>query len=125
VKLLLDENVSAGAAGILRERGFDVVHAREVGLAAVADSTILEWCLDSGRIIVTLDADFHAQLAMSGAREPSVVRIRVEGLRDTEMAALIEQVTALVSDDLVRGSAVSVNATSIRVRALPLISTIE
>jgi predicted nuclease of predicted toxin-antitoxin system len=44
MKLLLDQNLSAGAAGILRHGGLDVVHAREVGLAAAEDTEILAWC---------------------------------------------------------------------------------
>ncbi|MDP9191854.1 MAG: DUF5615 family PIN-like protein [Acidobacteriota bacterium] len=36
MKLLLDQNCSAGAAEILRSSGLDVVHTREVGLATTA-----------------------------------------------------------------------------------------
>ena len=125
MKLLLDQNVSAGAADILRERGFDVVHAREVDLSCAVDSVILVWCREKSRIAVTLDGDFHAILALSGARNPSVIRIRIEGLRDSEMASLIERVVDVTRADLLQGAAVSVTVTSIRVRALPLLSHIE
>ena len=37
MRLLLDQNLSAHAAALLRERGFDVVHAREVALSTSAD----------------------------------------------------------------------------------------
>jgi predicted nuclease of predicted toxin-antitoxin system len=122
MKLLLDQNLSAYAASILRSNGMDTVHAREVGLAAAADDTILDWCRSEGRIVVTLDADFHALLAVAGARTPSVLRIRIEGLRDEALAALILRVVALAGEDLQRGSAVTVTVTSIRIRTLPLVS---
>lgn len=125
MKLLLDQNVSAGAADTLRDRGFDVVHTREVDLAKALDSVILDWCRESNRIVVTHDGDFHALLALSGARSPSVVRIRIEGLGDHEMAHLIERVVNLTREDLLRGAAVSVTVRSIRVRSLPLLASVE
>jgi predicted nuclease of predicted toxin-antitoxin system len=57
---------------------------------------------------------------MSGATSPSVIRIRIEGLRDEALADLIRRVIAMTADDLQRGSAVTVNAKSIRVHRLPL-----
>lgn len=121
MKLLLDQNLSANAAVILRAGGLDVVHAREVGLAAAEDEVILDWCRDEERNIITLDADFHALLALAGARAPSVVRIRVEGLRDEALAAMILRILEATGADLQRGSAVTVTGTSIRIRTLPLV----
>jgi predicted nuclease of predicted toxin-antitoxin system len=120
MKLLLDQNVSASAAELLRSEGVDVVHAREVGLATTEDADILEWCRANDRWIVTHDADFHALLALTSAKTPSVVRIRIEGLRDEALAALIRRVLRSVMGDLERGSAVTVTPTSIRVRSLPI-----
>jgi predicted nuclease of predicted toxin-antitoxin system len=121
MKLLLDQNLSADAAVILRSRGMDAIHAREVGLETAEDNAILKWCRTEDRIVITLDADFHALLALAGARTPSVVRIRIEGLRDEALAALIQRVIALAEADLQRGSVVTVTETSIRVRKLPLV----
>ena len=120
MKLLLDQDTSAGAAEILRRDGIDAFHAREVGLSRADDADILAWCRGEGRTIITLDADFHALLALSGARAPSVVRIRIEGLRDRALADLIQRVIRSVGQELLRGSAVSVTASSIRLHALPL-----
>ncbi|HEV7920354.1 MAG TPA: DUF5615 family PIN-like protein [Thermoanaerobaculia bacterium] len=120
MKLLLDQNLSADAAVILRSRGMDAVHAREVGLQAAEDDAILEWCRTEERIVITLDADFHALLALAGARNPSVVRIRIEGLREA-LAALILRVVAVIAADLQGGTLVTVTETSIRVRRLPLV----
>jgi predicted nuclease of predicted toxin-antitoxin system len=120
MKLLLDQDVSAGAAEILRAAGMDVFHAREVELSEAQDFDILSWCRENGRVLVSLDADFHALLALSGAISPSVIRIRIEGLRDRAMASLITRVVDATAGDLVRGSAVTVKAKSIRVHGLPL-----
>jgi predicted nuclease of predicted toxin-antitoxin system len=120
MKLLLDQNCSAGAATLLRARHLDVVHTREIGLATAEDVDILQWCRREARTIVTLDADFHAHLALSGATTPSVVRIRIEGLGDAELAALITRVLSAYEPDLRRGTAVTVTATSVRLHALPL-----
>jgi Uncharacterized protein conserved in bacteria len=120
MKFLLDQNLSAAAAEILRASGMDVFHAREVGLATAEDTDILIWCREKGRVLITLDADCHAVLALSGATAPSVIRIRLEGLRDQALADLIRRVVDATVVDLERGSAVTVNATSIRIRRLPL-----
>ena len=120
MRLLLDQNLSAAAAELLRASGTDVFHTREVGLATAADADILQWCLKQDRVLITLDADCHALLAMSGATSPSVIRIRIEGLRDEALADLIRRVTEMTEQDLKEGSAVTVNAKSIRVHRLPL-----
>jgi predicted nuclease of predicted toxin-antitoxin system len=121
MKLLLDQDVSAAAAEVLRANGMDVVHAREVALATADDRDILTWCREEGRILVSLDADFHTLLALSGATSPSVIRIRIEGLRDRALADLVGKILDVTTDDLLRGSAVTVKPTSIRVRLLPLV----
>jgi len=120
MKLLLDQNVSAAAAEILRADGLDVLHTREVGLSTADDRDILIWCREEARTLVTLDADFHALLALSGATSPSVIRIRLEGLRDQALAELLRHIIDVTADDLASGSAVTVNTTSIRVHRLPL-----
>ena len=50
-------------------------------MSTAEDVEILERDRQDQQTIVTLDADFHALLALSGAISPSVIRIRIEGLR--------------------------------------------
>ena len=49
------------------------------------DGDILAWSLGKNAIVVTLDADFHAILAVSGASGPSVIRLRIQGLGASEV----------------------------------------
>jgi len=105
---------------ILRERGWDAVHVGELGLAQASDRFLLELARREGRVIRTLDADFHQLLALSGSTSPSVLRIRIEGLRGPTLAALLGRVLAETGPQLEAGGAVTVASRSVRVRRLPL-----
>ena len=120
MKLLLDQGTPRSAATMLRLAGLDAVHTGESGLAEAEDAEIIRRATDENRIIVTLDADFHAQLALTQARKPSVIRIRIEGLRAEEFSGLLQKVLNQCADDLKAGAMISVNDCQIRVRRLPV-----
>jgi predicted nuclease of predicted toxin-antitoxin system len=71
--------------------------------------------------VAALDADFNALLALSNATAPSVVRVRIEGLRSAELALLVERVVELSAADLASGAMVTVDSHGVRVRGLPLV----
>jgi predicted nuclease of predicted toxin-antitoxin system len=78
MKLLLDQGTPRRTAIWLRQSGWDAVHTVEEGLSAAEDTQILEIARKQGRVVVTLDADFHTLMAISGASSPSVIRMRME-----------------------------------------------
>ena len=84
------------------------------------DGDILAWSLGKNAIVVTLDADFHAILAVSGASGPSVIRLRIQGLGASEVVKLIQNVFAGFETDLKRGSLVTVKARKITCHRLPI-----
>jgi predicted nuclease of predicted toxin-antitoxin system len=120
IRLLLDQGLPRSTARHLKERGFDVRHVAEIGYSRASDADITALALDQGRVIVTLDSDFHRLLVISGARGPSVIRIRREGLRSPEVTALISQVLGRFSDEIERGAMATVTARTVRLRRLPL-----
>lgn len=121
MKLLLDQGLPRSAASLLRAAGIDAVHTGEIGLATANDTTIIRQAWQQDRVIVTLDADFHALLALSGADKPSVVRLRIEGLRAEPLAALLQALLAERSGDLERGALLTVQPKRVRIRFLPII----
>ncbi len=122
MKLLLDQGLPRTAAELLTEAGIDATHVGEIGYATAEDNMILQLGRKEGYVIVTLDTDFHTLLALTGATEPSVIRIRIEGLKAGATAELLKTVLARCTEDLEHGAAVTVQKGRIRVRKLPLIS---
>ncbi len=120
MRILLDQGLPRSVTGVLRARGHDASHVGDLGLARASDESILERGRSDGAVIVTLDADFHALLAVAVATQPSVIRIRMEGLSGPRLAELIAGVVSTCASDLESGAVVSVLPTRVRVRRLPL-----
>jgi predicted nuclease of predicted toxin-antitoxin system len=75
-------------------------------MGKAADAEILEWARVTERIVVTLDSDFHAILAVSQASCPSVIRI--EGLGAGPIAELIPHILVHFSLELLDGAMITV-----------------
>jgi predicted nuclease of predicted toxin-antitoxin system len=123
MKLLLDQGLPRSAASLLRAAEIDAVHTGEIGLATADDLILLELARREGRVVVTLDADFHAMLALSGATAPSVVRVRIEGLRAEPLARLIQALLTERRVELERGALLTVQPGRVRIRYLPVVRT--
>lgn len=120
VSLVLDQGVPRDAATLFREAGFECVHVAEEGMSRAEDTQILEYARQRGGTVLTLDADFHAILASSGASGPSVIRIRKEGLDAATVFRLVEPVVAWFSEDLASGCMITVKPPKISRHRLPV-----
>lgn len=120
-RLVLDQGLPRSAAELLRQQGWDVLHVAECGLSEATDTRILEYARTNSRAVCTLDADFHALLAVSGATGPSVVRIRLEGLKGPELASLLQLIWSRIEAPLETGAIVTVTERAVRLRRLPVI----
>ena len=89
-------------------------------MSKAADEEILKASLEKGAVVVTLDADFHTILAVSGASGPSVIRMRLQGLGASDVAVLVEHVTAGFEADLNDGSMITVKAHKTTCHRLPV-----
>jgi len=125
MEFLLDQGLPLSTVQHLQALGLESVHAGALGLAAATDEAILAEGCARGAIVVTLDADFHAILARSRAAQPSVIRLRIQGLKGEAVARVINQVVQAVETDLLAGAAVTVTERRLALRRLPLIPKLD
>jgi predicted nuclease of predicted toxin-antitoxin system len=122
-RLLLDQGLPRSTPGLLIQAGWDVTHVADIGMSRADDIAILQRARAEQRVCVTLDADFHAMLATSGERGPSVIRVRKEGLDAGALAELLQAVWGDIEDALTAGAMVTVTDRAIRVRRLPILKS--
>ena len=122
-RLLLDQGLPRSTGALLASAGWDVVHVAEIGMSRAADLDFLNLARSERRVCVTLDADFHALLATSGERDPSVVRIRKEGLDANALAALLQAVWSRIENGLTMGAMVTITDRSVRIRRLSIMKS--
>jgi predicted nuclease of predicted toxin-antitoxin system len=120
IRVLLDQGIGHSAGPELAIAGWDAIHVRDIGLQHASDKAILDRARAERRVVCTLDADFHALLAVSGERAPSVVRLRQEGLSGVNLARLLLRIWPDIEASLALGAVVSVTEQRIRVRHLPV-----
>jgi predicted nuclease of predicted toxin-antitoxin system len=120
VKLLLDNGVPRSSGQLLLQQGINAIHVGEIGLARAGDRQILDHARLNKLIIVTLDADFHTLLALGGESSPSVIRIRIEGVKSPQLVRIISQVVQRFTKELLGGAALSVGRRAVRCHMLPL-----
>ncbi len=89
-------------------------------MSKASDEEILARCLEQKAVLVTLDADFHAILAVSGASGPSVIRIRRQGLNARAVVAIVDNVLADFEFDTARGLLVTVKMNKTTCHKLPI-----
>ena len=109
MRLLLDQGLPRSALVYLRQCQIETSHVAELGMSRASDSQILERARQENAVVVTLDADFHALLALSGDALPSVIRIRSEGLRGEDVAKLLTRLLSRIVSQLQEGAVVTLN----------------
>jgi predicted nuclease of predicted toxin-antitoxin system len=113
--LLLDENLPRSAADALARAGHDVLHMAQAE-ASADDRRVLALARASGRVLVTLDADFGDLVYRHGEpAPPAILYVRLHPIDGVAAAALVMQAL----DDAVQGHFVVCTRDGQRRRALP------
>ena len=120
MNFLLDQGIPRSTVTLLKNVGIEARHVGDLAMATALDEQIIEKARQDNSVIVTLDSDFHTILALDNAFKPSVIRIRIEGLKGDGIAEIIKQVITVCKSELLNGAAVSVTQSAIRVKLLPL-----
>ena len=120
IRFLLDQGVPRDAASLLRTAGLNCNHVGEIGMSKAEDPDIIEWARAQNAVIVTLDADFHVELAVSGASKPSVIRLRLQGLEGADVVKLVLGILEDHAIALADGCMITVKRHKITLHKLPV-----
>jgi predicted nuclease of predicted toxin-antitoxin system len=116
--LLLDENIPRSAGRSSTEAGHDVVHIADTAPTA-GDRSVLARARESGRSLVTLDADFGDLVYQHGEPPPpAILYLRVHPIDGAIAATMVLQALA----GPVAGYFVVCTPDGLRRRPLPFVS---
>ena len=85
MKLFLDQMFRSGVAETLREKGYDVVRANEIGQSRADDQQILQYAVNENRVLVTLDEHFGDWVLLPLSHHPGVIRLKVNPTTDQKV----------------------------------------
>ncbi len=77
LKLYLDQMFRLEVAQALRDEGYDVVRASEVGQDRADDQQILGKAISEDRVLITLDAHFGDWVILPLKQHSGVIRLKV------------------------------------------------
>lgn len=123
IRLVIDMNLSPAWATELRNHSVEAIHWSEIGSPTAPDIEIMAWARTHGYMVLTHDLDFGALLAATGNTGPSVIQLRAEDVRPTNMVAMVVSAIQTNSEDLLRGALITIHPKRMRTRVLPLRSS--
>lgn len=88
-KLYLDQMFRIEVAQALREQGYDVLRASEIGHARADDYQILQKAITEDRILITLDEHFGDWVILPLSRHSGVIRIKVHPTTSEKVLSLL------------------------------------
>ena len=120
MKFFLDMPVAQRVNHWLLDRGFDAIHARDLGMNRFPDEDLLEYALKEGRILMTMDLDFPAILAHTRAKEPGVILFRMFHPKPKLIQERLEYLFKTHMESEIACSITTIEDSRIRIRPLPI-----
>ena len=120
MRLLIDNSVSPLVAERFSDAGHDVLHVRNLNMAAASDEEITDFAHSEDRI-VPADTDFGTILALRAAAKPSFILLRgsIERRPMAQTTVLVSHLPVL-EETLAAGAVVVLTRDRTRVRRLPI-----
>jgi predicted nuclease of predicted toxin-antitoxin system len=116
VKFLLDENLSYQQAARLRTNGHDAIAIVEERLGGASDATVRSAAIESGRVLVTLDADFGNIVRYPPKDTPGIIWLRLHPPSESKIEQALDRCLAKLGKEDLRGKLAVVDEDKIRVR---------
>jgi len=97
-------------ASVLRQTGYDVIRASEVGQSRADDRQILKKAINDNRILVTLDEHFGDWVVLPLHRHPGVIRVKVNPTTADNILAILLPFLKPLSPDKIRNHLVIISS---------------
>lgn len=113
-------NISPKTVDALRQRGWDIIRVSQILPMDAEDEEILGLARREDRVVITQDLDFSALLVLGGYDRPSLVTLRLATSDPETVTRRLLDVLPGLEEVLRKGSAVTVDDSTVRVRRLPI-----
>ena len=120
MKLLADMNLSPDWVAVLERAGWETLHWSTIGNPRAADSEIMAWAKQNGRVVFTHDLDFGTLLALTQAEGPSVIQVRTQDVTPAAIGKLVVGALRQFQPELEKGALIVLDEANVRARILPL-----
>ena len=120
MKLVVDMNLSPDWAAVLEQAGWETVHWSAIGNPHAADSEIMAWAKQNGRVVFTHDLDFGTMLALTQAEGPSVIQVRTQDVTPAVIGKFVINALRQFQTKLEKGALIVLDEAQVRARVLPL-----
>lgn len=97
MRILADEHVPPAFVSALRAEDHDVVTVADAVGSGASDHRIFEQAIESGRVVLSADADFRGASDVDVDRGPGILACDVDA-RPGEVATAVRRIDALVDE---------------------------
>jgi predicted nuclease of predicted toxin-antitoxin system len=113
-------NISPSTVADLVSDGIDIVRVSSLLPVNASDKEILDLARREERAVITHDVDFSTLLALGGYDRPSLVTLRLLDTDPDLVTQRLRQVFPKIETALRKGSAITIDDNSVRIRELPI-----
>lgn len=120
MKALLDLPLPRDLLEVLAVKGYQGVHALDVGLANATDQEVLQFARNEGRLLVSVAQDLRSLLASSTAEGPGLLVFRGAAYSDADLGRLLAEVLASFDPLTLDRSICIADSKQVRITRLPI-----
>ncbi|HXF84044.1 MAG TPA: DUF5615 family PIN-like protein [Anaerolineales bacterium] len=116
MKIFGDECVYATTTKTLREWGHDVVTAQEAGLTGHEDDELLQYAIQQGRILISIDMDFSNALRFIPSSHSGIIILKIRPSKLDATHQVLRQFLEHYPEEEIHRSLVIIDQSKYRVR---------
>ncbi len=120
MRFITDIHISPQTVKDLSSKGYQIKRVTEFLELNAKDSQILDLAFKENSTIITQDLDFSALLAKRGTSKPSVITLRVNNAKPSNITKILKRALPQIKSEINKGSIIIIEEKRIRIRKLPI-----